>query len=124
MPDLFVAAAPELEPAVPPRGWAARAARVRVAAYLIACDGYADLADLRAFLRRHGRADRPLRKPKLEHGSSGSSLGALLQRDLRPLRELGLIVREGDGYSVRHIGDLADWLADELHPEGVEVLDA
>ena len=91
--------------------------RIRIAAYLIACDGAVTLADLRGLLAYHGYSDRTRRPARLTHGSAGSSLGRVIADAMRPLREMELVVREGEGYTVPDLGELADWLADELNPD-------
>jgi hypothetical protein len=84
------------------RRQAQRRTRIRVAGFLIACDGGATHSQLGGvFVREHGIAD--------------ASIDRILHRDLAPLLEEGLVVRDRDGYTVPNLGDLADWLADTLN---------
>jgi hypothetical protein len=87
--------------------------RARCAAYLLAYDGHVSLKNLRTFLRQHGVAHGNIPRVR-SHGSDGSLAGRVLNRCMRVLIDEELVRREGDGYVVPDLADLASWLADEI----------
>jgi hypothetical protein len=79
---------------------------LRVAAYVLACDGKVMHADLLAFLRPLVPNPDGMRRGK------ESRLARWTRQATVPLRKDGAIVRIGDCWYAPRLADLAAWLAD------------